>query len=425
MPDMTEQHATTQWAKAALKTRQLPAALLCLHPDASHTYAWVTQWVKGLRCEVSPEQFGGCGTCADCRWIQANTHPDIMTLSPHTPLEEAVTLQDKVPSLKVAHMNHILQAWMKTSPHWRVVLVCHSRMLPKTGTGQDLDTLGVSHHDYYTPLRCEATTDIASGATAPQEESMSWVPEALTRQSFPPQLADRLLKTLEQPPEKTLFIFIAQDTSQLLPTIVSRCVSLWLPSTLPPLTSACPSPTLLSEVSLTSSIDPSIETVWYPRLTPYWHRVITQESATRLSSEVCHDLTQAYHAFVTESTSHNMTLATNPQAETEATSTLVDKETKTPRKTKGKGQEVSSAKKTSPKKTTTIQEVHLLAWLTLLQRSMTHTLHQHAQSPEYLSYQARHRADKLLKHVMAAIRMLHRYVSPELVYADLWHNLAF
>ena len=42
--------------------------------------------------------------------------------------------------------------------------------------------------------------------------------------------ANKILKLLEEPPEKTLFILIAEDEEQLLATIRSRCP--WV-STLP------------------------------------------------------------------------------------------------------------------------------------------------------------------------------------------------
>ncbi|HMA67487.1 MAG TPA: DNA polymerase III subunit delta' [Desulfosalsimonadaceae bacterium] len=41
--------------------------------------------------------------------------------------------------------------------------------------------------------------------------------------SLNPESGNTLLKVLEEPPEKTLFILLARQTSELLPTIVSRC----------------------------------------------------------------------------------------------------------------------------------------------------------------------------------------------------------
>src|SRR5690606_20320225 len=43
------------------------------------------------------------------------------------------------------------------------------------------------------------------------------------------ECANKLLKLLEEPPQKTVFILIAQDKTQLLDTIVSRCQLLDIP----------------------------------------------------------------------------------------------------------------------------------------------------------------------------------------------------
>jgi DNA polymerase III subunit delta' len=44
-----------------------------------------------------------------------------------------------------------------------------------------------------------------------------WLPEKMNSQA-----ANKLLKLLEEPPEKTLFLLVSQDTSTILPTILSR-----------------------------------------------------------------------------------------------------------------------------------------------------------------------------------------------------------
>jgi len=44
-----------------------------------------------------------------------------------------------------------------------------------------------------------------------------WLPEFLAKEG------NRLLKLIEEPPDNTIFIFVAEDTEQILPTILSRC----------------------------------------------------------------------------------------------------------------------------------------------------------------------------------------------------------
>lgn len=52
-----------------------------------------------------------------------------------------------------------------------------------------------------------------------------WMVEKLYHAAAP-----KLLKILEEPPEKTLFILISEDPAQVLPTIFSRCLPVRIPS---------------------------------------------------------------------------------------------------------------------------------------------------------------------------------------------------
>ncbi|MFM7469034.1 MAG: hypothetical protein ACKO37_06010 [Vampirovibrionales bacterium] len=362
--DVQPLHASQAWAMAALRTRQLPAALLCLHADATHAYAWAMQWVRGLRCQIAPEQFGGCGTCVDCRWIQANQHPEVMTLSPHTPIEEEATPDEKTATLKVAHMHYALRQLMKTTAQWRVVIVCDSRVEP---------TLPEQGSLAYPPLRLSEPSLEASVSEASASET--WVPLPLTKQSFPPQLADRLLKTLEQPPEKTLFIFIAQDTSHLLPTIVSRCVPLWVP---PP-------------VDVTWMLPQGVPPVWQEALVPVWQSM-TPSLHHAPWRERLHQVYQAYQ-----------------DAFTEATPMLAD--------APEKASKTKSSKKASKKSSSASQERYLASWLKLLSDSVR--CYQAILNDRYNS-QAMQGLEAFHQRVMQAQRMLQRYVAPELVRFYLW-----
>lgn len=51
-----------------------------------------------------------------------------------------------------------------------------------------------------------------------------WMPEKMNTPA-----ANKLLKLLEEPPDKTIFILISQDTSQILPTILSRTQLIKIP----------------------------------------------------------------------------------------------------------------------------------------------------------------------------------------------------
>ncbi|HNX67792.1 MAG TPA: DNA polymerase III subunit delta, partial [Bacteroidales bacterium] len=52
-----------------------------------------------------------------------------------------------------------------------------------------------------------------------------WLPEKMNTET-----ANKLLKMIEEPPEKTLFILVSEEDDKLLPTIVSRCLPVRIPS---------------------------------------------------------------------------------------------------------------------------------------------------------------------------------------------------
>ena len=44
-----------------------------------------------------------------------------------------------------------------------------------------------------------------------------------------PQASNKLLKIIEEPPEKSYFILVTEKSSLLLPTLISRCQKIKLP----------------------------------------------------------------------------------------------------------------------------------------------------------------------------------------------------
>ena len=103
----------------------------------------------------------GCGTCDSCQKIAENTHPDVITLEPEG-------ASNTIPIATVR--SHVI-ARLSTAPHEGQMRVFLIR---------------------------EACTLLGPSANA-------------------------LLKTLEEPPARTLFILATQAPEQLLPTIRSRC----------------------------------------------------------------------------------------------------------------------------------------------------------------------------------------------------------
>ncbi|CAM5181335.1 DNA polymerase-3 subunit delta OS=Castellaniella defragrans OX=75697 GN=HNR28_003599 PE=4 SV=1 [Castellaniella defragrans] len=136
-----------------------------------------------LLCET-PRDGLACGQCEACRWVRAGNHPDVRRIRP-----EALAVQEgeaegegsgskKTLSreIRVEQIRELLP-WFNMASHrggWRVALL----------------------------YPAEALNTISANA---------------------------LLKILEEPPGRTVFLLVAQAPDRLLPTLVSRCRRLPLP----------------------------------------------------------------------------------------------------------------------------------------------------------------------------------------------------
>ncbi len=141
-----------------------------------------------LLCE-SPQAGMACGACAACHWVAKGSHPDLRLIRPDamaqqegetagddmqdsgTGARKTVSKDIRIEQLRALH------DWFNTATHrggWRVAVL--------------------------------------------------YPAEALNMIS-----ANALLKVLEEPPEHTLFLIVADAPDRLLPTLVSRCRRLPLP----------------------------------------------------------------------------------------------------------------------------------------------------------------------------------------------------
>lgn len=128
-----------------------------------------------LLCE-QPNQTLACGHCTSCQWILAGHHPDLRVICPDSVMAieqpERVASSTKTPSkqIRVEQLRE-LTTWFNTATH-----------------------------------RGGARVAILYPA-----ESLNVIS------------ANALLKVLEEPPIHTVFLLIAHQYEQLLPTIISRC----------------------------------------------------------------------------------------------------------------------------------------------------------------------------------------------------------
>ena len=123
--------------------------------------------------------------CLNCSWIRENKHPAVMTISKsdNKPSDDN---SKTVISIEQARM--IKQILMTTSDYHRVFIFCDR--------DKDGNICGLS------------------------------------RQTFQEEASNALLKTFEEPPQNTTFVFLTKDKSDMIETIVSRAQCFYVPSKL-------------------------------------------------------------------------------------------------------------------------------------------------------------------------------------------------
>lgn len=140
-----------------------------------------------------------CGTCASCQKAQQWIHPDIHYTYPVIP---------KKSGDKPVSTDYIKE--------WREFLSLH----PYGNAYDWLQFIGAENKQgNITSAECsEINRKISLKSYEGQHKILLlWMPEYLENEG------NKLLKLIEEPPEDTLFILVAENESEILPTIVSRC----------------------------------------------------------------------------------------------------------------------------------------------------------------------------------------------------------
>jgi len=183
-------------------------AQLFTGPEGCGSLALALAYAKFIGCENRGES-DSCGTCKSCVKHEKMIHPDMHYVFP---------VIKKKNSNDEPLSDDYLAEWREfntNSPFGRV-----NDWFAAIGAGEN-NAQGMIYS-------VESAEIIRKMSLKPYESDYKimviWLPERMNNTS-----ANKLLKLLEEPPDKTVFILVSDEPDRLLPTIISRCQLLKIP----------------------------------------------------------------------------------------------------------------------------------------------------------------------------------------------------
>ena len=168
--------------KALLDLRdRLPNGLLVYGPRGAGIFDLVQAFAKSLLCTQPAADGTPCGRCHGCHLVRAGTHPDIRYV-----VSEAESLPREIPFVPPD------TAASDRKTVYREILIHQTRALT--------DFLNLKSHEGGVRIVLVYPADRIRA-----------------------EAAASLLKSLEEPPENTVFMLVADEIDRVLPTIRSRC----------------------------------------------------------------------------------------------------------------------------------------------------------------------------------------------------------
>ena len=196
----------TNYFEAAIKNtkRSFAQSIVLYGQDSVGQYYLALEIARILNCQNAGNP--NC-ECINCNWIKNNQHPAIMTISKNDNKPSDDT-SSKVISIKQTLM--INNSLINSSDYYRVFIFCDSEI----GEINEFQKKQISQYN-------------GLNFAFPQE---NWFPKPLNRDVLIEASANSLLKSIEEPPEKTLFIFLTEDKEDIIETIISRSQCFYVPS---------------------------------------------------------------------------------------------------------------------------------------------------------------------------------------------------
>ncbi|MEO5910051.1 MAG: hypothetical protein ABIP95_04140 [Pelobium sp.] len=200
--DIVGQQAVKNHLIQTVKDERISHAQLFLGPEGSGSLALALAYAQYICCENKQER-DSCGECSSCRKFNKLVHPDLHFSYPFF----------------AKHKDDTAITFIE---EWRRAFLAN----PYLGLDEWRDQLSADNKQANINI-AEAHSIISKLSLKPFEAEykvlIMWLPEYLEKEG------NALLKVIEEPAQKTLFLLVAQNQDQILNTIISRTQMVKIP----------------------------------------------------------------------------------------------------------------------------------------------------------------------------------------------------
>ena len=196
--DVVGQEEVKQLLMSSVRGGKMPHALLLTGAEGSGKLPLALALARYLLCQNRSAD-DACGTCPSCRMMDRLAHPDLHFVFPIV--------------RKKAGKDSVCDDYL---PQWREMLersayVGLPQWMEKMDAGNQQPQIYVRESD---EIQRKLSLKSSQGG---YKVMVIWLPEKMNV-----ECANKLLKLLEEPPAKTVFLLVSEQPDMLLATIVSR-----------------------------------------------------------------------------------------------------------------------------------------------------------------------------------------------------------
>jgi DNA polymerase-3 subunit delta' len=200
------QSALKERLTASFREGRIAHALMFLGPEGSGNLALALAFAQYIACPDRTEH-DSCGVCPTCKKIDQHQFADLHYTFPFfnkSEGSEKTTCNDWI----AAWRNHLKQSPYTTVDEWRNEIT------------EDNKQLIMSVYEAANIIKHLTLKSYEGG----YKFQVIWMAEYLKTDT-----ANKLLKIVEEPPEKTIFLFVANSLENILQTILSRVQVVYVP----------------------------------------------------------------------------------------------------------------------------------------------------------------------------------------------------